>query len=130
MALPVKRWRADGERQGTVAARLQTRRRTCAEGRASSWTAPSARRSYNFAAVDRRLGSGTLTGLQLPVFAMDFPMDPNSGFRGDSALNSRRSFIEFQEPPLVAPALSRAQWRSASPHGAFRLPGGGLGHAL
>jgi hypothetical protein len=97
--------RADGERQGTVAALSQPPRRSRADRSGRHRTAPPWRRSCSFAAVDSEVDSGTLIGLQLPVFAMDFPMDPSLGFRGDSALNSGPWRIE--RPGVRASRRSR-----------------------
>jgi hypothetical protein len=60
-----------------------------------------------------------LIGLQLPVFAMDFPMDPSPGFRGDSALNSG--------PWLIEPHRKRSAQPSAAggSSAAQRAPRGG-----
>jgi hypothetical protein len=70
-----------------------------------------------------------LTGLQLPVFAMDFPMDPNPGFRGDSALNSGPRFIE---PDLIGSRRKRSAQRGGAERrrAALGAPGTGLRTSL
>jgi hypothetical protein len=115
-----KRRRADGDRQGTVEAGRRHRPGSpFAQGRGHARPRAHSRVGRRAAMVDSPPLSGTLIGLQLPVFAMDFPKDPSSGSRGDSALNSGRTCIERK----VANARTESPVApSTGHHSSLRIP--------